>query len=142
MGYVQSSLGPNERMVYQARRHWLIFFWPAVFILVGFLAWPYIGPWLVPLGIIYGIPAYIEYTTSEFVLTNRRVILKTGWLRRRTYEMHLKKVESVRVKQSITDRIIDAGTVTIRGSGGSWQYYKYISAPIEFRKRIQAQAEE
>ena len=42
---------------------------------------------------------------------------RPGFIKRRTFEMSLDKVESVDVNQSILGRLLNYGDVTIRGVG-------------------------
>jgi uncharacterized membrane protein YdbT with pleckstrin-like domain len=118
--YVNASLAPNEEIVYEARYHPVIFWFPvAIFTL-----------WLQPL---------IARWPSEFVITTRRVVIKTGLVSRRTVEINLHHVESVNVDQSILGRLLDFGTVTIVGSGGTHEVFAYIEKPLAFRRAYQHQ---
>ena len=76
-------------------------------------------------------------STSEFVITNMRIILKTGWISRKTFEMNLNKIETVNVKQSVWGRLFGFGTISIVGTGGSREEAENIRKPLEFRKRFQ-----
>ena len=70
---------------------------------------------------------------TEIAVTNRRVIYKKGFIRRRTNEMNMDKVESVQVQQSILGRMLDYGTVTILGTGEGFETLRTIASPIELR---------
>jgi uncharacterized membrane protein YdbT with pleckstrin-like domain len=61
----------------------------------------------------------LESKIDEFAITNKRVIIKTGLISRKTFEMNHSKIESVNVDQGIVGRILGYGTVRIVGSGGS-----------------------
>jgi uncharacterized membrane protein YdbT with pleckstrin-like domain len=78
-----------------------------------------------------------DMKTSELLITERRVIVKVGWLRRRTLEMFIPKIESVAVQQGIVGRMYGYGTVIIRGTGGSAEMFPKIAKPFEFRNAIQ-----
>jgi uncharacterized membrane protein YdbT with pleckstrin-like domain len=69
-------------------------------------------------------------------VTNRRIIYKTGFIRRQTNEMHMDKVESVRVDQSVLGRILDYGNVNILGTGEGFEPLWSIDAPLELRNHI------
>jgi len=116
--YVDSVLVKGERVEYQAKLHWCIY-WTAqaVFSL-----------WISPI---------IRQMTSEFVITNKRVIMKTGFISRKTFEMNLQKIESVNVDQSLFGRLFGFGTVTIIGTGGSRESFSDISTPLMFRRKFQ-----
>lgn len=76
----------------------------------------------------------IQLYTDEYVITNKRVIIKKGWLNIRTLEMNLSKIETVNVDQSILGRILGYGCITIVGTGGTREESHYIKKPIAFRK--------
>jgi uncharacterized membrane protein YdbT with pleckstrin-like domain len=65
-----------------------------------------------------------------------RVVHKTGFIRRDTFEMSLDKVESVDVKQSILGRFMDYGDLTIQGVGEGTRTITTITAPLAFRNAI------
>lgn len=116
--YVRSNLIRNERVKYEAKNHWVIFFSTRSFLSL----------FLLPLVDIY---------SSEFVITNRRVIMKTGLISRSTLEMNLSKIESVNVDQSIMGRILGFGSITLVGSGSTRETFNGISKPIAFRRNFQ-----
>ena len=71
-------------------------------------------------------------------VTNLRVVHKTGFIKRRSFEMSLDKVESVDVNQSILGRILNYGDVTILGVGEGKETISTIASPLEFRNYITA----
>lgn len=118
--YVDSSLAPNERVIHETRFHWIIFTFPS-----GILTL-----WIYPL---------IARWSSEFAITSRRIVIKTGLIRRRTVELNIHQVESVNVDQSVLGRLLNYGRVTIVGSGGTKEVFAYIERPLEFRRAYQHQ---
>ena len=83
------------------------------------------------------LAAWFDRWFSEFVITNRRIIIKTGIIGRETFEMNLSKIESVNVDQSILGRILNYGSITIIGSGGTKETFNKIARPLAFRKAFQ-----
>jgi len=118
--YVQNNLITGEQVVYEAHLHWIIFISLRSFFTLLIL----------PL---------IDRKTSEFAITNKRVIMKVGLIRRKALEMNLSKVESVNVDQTIMGRILGYGTITIIGTGGTRESFRSISKPMEFRRVFQEQ---
>ncbi len=116
--YVNQNLLTNEKVKYETRLHWKIF------ITLSGLLTLFIYP-------------LVKRNTSEFVITNMRVILKTGWISRKSFEMNLNKIETVNVEQSIWGRMFGFGTITIVGTGGSREQAENILQPLEFRKKFQ-----
>jgi uncharacterized membrane protein YdbT with pleckstrin-like domain len=152
MSYVQKILEPGESVTHVTRTHWLVYL-PAIFLLLlgivvlasssyvsaDFAAVPQIaGAMLILLAAISWLPAFIRRWTTELAVTNRRIVFKSGLFRRHTMEMNMSKVESVDVDQSVMGRILDYGTVTIRGTGGGIEPMRNIANPIAFRNRVTA----
>jgi uncharacterized membrane protein YdbT with pleckstrin-like domain len=82
------------------------------------------------------IRAIIKISTSEFAVTNKRILVKTGFVRRNTVELLLAKVESIGVDQNVLGRLLNFGTVVITGTGGTSQRVYALSDPIVIRKRL------
>jgi uncharacterized membrane protein YdbT with pleckstrin-like domain len=116
--YVTKNLIKDEHVVYETRYHWIIFI-SLLGLFTLFIA-PAIQRWL-----------------AEFVITNRRIVIKTGFIARRTVEMNLSKIESVNVNQSVFGRIFGYGSITIIGTGGTRETFDNISKPLNFRKAFQ-----
>jgi uncharacterized membrane protein YdbT with pleckstrin-like domain len=91
------------------------------------------------LAIVVAFPRYIRFVSSEFAVTNRRVIVKVGLVYRRTLELVLAKVETVGVEQSIMGRVLNYGTIVVTGTGGTKEPFKDIANPLEFRRKVQSQ---
>jgi uncharacterized membrane protein YdbT with pleckstrin-like domain len=68
-----------------------------------------------------------------------RVICKIGFIRRKSIELFLLKVESIEVEQSIMGRVLGYGSVTITGTGNTHDPFKMIADPILFKKYVQDQ---
>lgn len=143
MAYIESNLLPDESVVYKAKLHWIIFGKPVALIFLGllfFLVQPIIAAVVVAIGVFALLSPLIDYWTSEFGVTNKRVIIKVGLLRRRTLELLLRHVETISVDQSVPGRILNYGSVTLTGTGGVREVFDNISKPLEFRRRIQGEA--
>ena len=82
------------------------------------------------------VTAWFHRWTTETDVTNLRVVHKTGFIQRRTFEMALDKIESVDVDQSILGRILNYGDVTINGVGEGRERIRTISSPLAFRSAI------
>jgi uncharacterized membrane protein YdbT with pleckstrin-like domain len=67
------------------------------------------------------------------------VLGKTGFIRRRSLDIVLAKVEAIRLSQSVVGRILDYGDIEVTGTGGTEEVLSFIPAPLEFRKTIQEQ---
>jgi len=130
--YVDSTLLQGETVMYRAR----ISLWS-----IGHLI--FFGVLLLPvaIGLIFLIWAYIRYKTTEFAVTDRRIIAKTGLISRSTVELFLDKVEALHVDQSVWGRMLDFGTIIIRGTGTTLEPIRSISAPLALRKQFMQAAD-
>jgi uncharacterized membrane protein YdbT with pleckstrin-like domain len=142
MSYVDNSLIPNETVSFRTRLHPVLFAWPILFLLaaIGALAYGviHVAAGLLVIAVVLGLAKYLVYISSEFAVTNKRVIIKVGVLRRRTLEMLLSKVEAVAVTQGIFGRLFGCGSILITGTGGTKELFLNISSPLEFRRAVQA----
>ena len=155
MSYVDKHLMAGERVVYRTHRHWVIFRRPVFVLLVGILVFiggrfwkqepdaAIVGNYAIGvaalLALVIAIPAWIDRATSEFAVTDKRVIVKVGWVSRRSIETLLSKIEAIEVMQGIQGRMLDYGTIIIIGTGGTKEPFDRIAAPFEFRRKVQEQ---
>ncbi len=151
--YIDEILQPDEKVLYSTNAHW-IFYLPAI------LAW-IVALFLVILsrsttteGVVllclsaaavvalvalyWMVKAWFHRFTTETDVTNLRVVHKTGFITRKTFEISLDKVESVDVDQTILGRIFNYGDVTIRGVGEGTERIATIASPLAFRNSITA----
>src|SRR5919109_1232429 len=81
----------------------------------------------------------IRYLSSDFAVTDKRVLARTGLIQRHSLETLLSKVEAIGVDQDFKGRLLGYGTITITGTGGTREAIARIPAPLEFRRQVQAQ---
>ena len=138
MGYVDAQLLPGENIVYRSKLHWQIFLLPG-FIAFFALTMSISGGWLflVVAGLIILAP-YISRVNSEFAVTNKRIIIKVGLFTTRTIELMLSKVETISVNQGMLGKMLNYGSITVVGSGGTREVFSSIESPLEFRRAVQA----
>jgi uncharacterized membrane protein YdbT with pleckstrin-like domain len=152
MNYVRKVLQPGERVAYSTGPHWLVYGW-AIFLAALAVALAILSQFidptftLIPLiaaaviaaaALIAWIPAFLVRTTTELAVTSRRIIYKTGLVRRHTVEISLDKVESVNVDQTVLGRALGYGSVTIHGTGSRLEPLRDITDPITFRNHVTA----
>ena len=146
--YVESVLAQGERIVHRAAvSHWnfaLSYMVGVASIAAGAVvmyryrepSWIMTAGVAIAFGIVVILVALIRRSTTELVLTDRRIIAKRGFIARDTVEMNLGKVESVHVSQSFFGRLLDFGDVTVVGTGSSLEPLRAISSPLELRRRL------
>lgn len=152
--YIDDILQPGEKVLYSTNAHW-VFFGPAILLWIlaaVLLALSGMVPpgsplmlvcWalaaIVGLFALYKtVTAWFHRWTTETDVTSLRVVHKTGFINRKTFEMSLDKIESVDVNQSIAGRVFGYGDVTIMGVGKSEEKLDMVTSPIAFRNAITA----
>jgi uncharacterized membrane protein YdbT with pleckstrin-like domain len=154
MSYVNATLQTGKRVTASTSRHWIIYVRPLLCAAIGLwllFASAKTGPTsnFAPAMIIGGlaillialvslIGSWFDNWTTELAVTDRRVIYKTGFIRRRTVEMNMGKIESVVVDQSILGRLLDFGTIHVKGTGQSIENLRSICRPLVVRDSITA----
>jgi uncharacterized membrane protein YdbT with pleckstrin-like domain len=151
--YIDDILQPGEKVLYSTNAHW-VFYLPAiaawiVAVILFILSRATIVEGVILLclsasavvaivALYWTAKAWFHRLTTETDVTNKRVVHKTGFIKRRTFEIALDKIESVDVNQSIMGRILDYGDVTILGVGEGKETISTIAAPLSFRNAITA----
>jgi uncharacterized membrane protein YdbT with pleckstrin-like domain len=153
MSYVAQVLQPGEEVIAATRIHWW-FLWRrtlvfviAAAVLVGFAtaqqgdarqALVVLAVVALVVGLAFAVGPAITRATTELAVTNRRIIHKTGVIRRHTIEMSRAQVESVDVDQGMLGRMLGFGDITVRGTGTTFEPFRYIAGPLQFRSAITA----
>jgi uncharacterized membrane protein YdbT with pleckstrin-like domain len=165
MSFIQDNLLPNEKTMFSTRIHPAIFLQSIFTFLITIALFIYslslmvtrstpgslppqpsalsilgsllfcVTIFLFLSSILFGIQALIIMRTTEFVVTDHRVVAKTGFIRRHTLEMLLSKIESVAVRQNVLGRLLNFGTVTVTGTGGTEESFRAIAEPINVKKK-------
>lgn len=145
MSYIEANLQPGEEIQYQAKLHLFLFLQPVVLLLLGWWLYGsetgilhYGGIFLLAIGLISLVQRLMVKIGSEYVVTNKRVVLKTGVVSRKAVDLVLTKCEGLHIKQSVLGRIFNYGTITVT-TGGTTSSYPFISSPLTFRKEINIQ---
>ena len=125
--YVETNLIKDELIKYEGKTSvWSLL--PKI--ILGLILLSYYG-----VGLLFWISAAITYYTTELAITNKRVVAKTGLIRRKTIEMNIPKIESLREEQSFLGRIFNYGSILVSGAGNPQAPILGISDPIRFKNR-------
>jgi uncharacterized membrane protein YdbT with pleckstrin-like domain len=151
--YIDDILQPGEKVLYSTNAHWIVY-WKGILAWIVAIAFLVLSRLTTAEGFIltclsisavaalaalgWTVVAWFHRWNTETDVTNLRIVHKTGFIKRRTFEMSLDKVESVDVYQSIPGRILNYGNVRILGVGKGQETIKTIAAPLDFRNHITA----
>ena len=143
MGYIEKNLIDDETIIYRAKIAWAVLFIPLLLTIVLIRIISNMHTIIVVITVAYCIylitRSILTIITTEFALTNRRIIAKKGFIKRNTMEIHLKQLESMSVSQPLNGRFFGFGTVTVVGTGGTREQFKSILNPFVLQKQVNRQ---
>ncbi|MDX1902226.1 MAG: PH domain-containing protein [Gammaproteobacteria bacterium] len=144
MSYIDKTLLPDETILFRTKKHYIIFYMPIIWILmtVAFLLTPNdiihkiaIAPAVVAL--VTALNQWLLYITSDFAVTNKRIVMREGFFFRHMNEMRLATVSNMTVNQSLIGQILGYGTVVVSPFGANSDVFTEIAKPFEFQKAAQ-----
>jgi uncharacterized membrane protein YdbT with pleckstrin-like domain len=162
MGYIEKHLISGETILYKTRLHSIAVLAPllvavALAVAGGFCLYQsaqdnrtgtgdaklfaIAGAGLFVLAAVEVMVAIVKRNSTEMAVTNRRVLIKTGLMSRRTIEMLVSQIESIVITEPFLGRMLGYGSVVIRGTGGTPETFHLIANPTEFRTHVQQQIE-
>ena len=136
MPYPQKLLNDHETVALDLHPHWWFFAKSGaamlVSILVGIASMIWLDGdvqkvvnWLAIAGIVVSavllISRYIQWFTTNFVITSDRVIFRTGVFAKHGIEIPLERVNNVIFHQSFIERLLNAGNLLIESGGETGQ---------------------
>lgn len=158
--YVRRAMQDNERILYAAQLHWIIYHMGVGILIFGALVGhfgptligylfgegeiasfasryiKYIALGIVGLGALEILFAYIRQISTELVITNQRVIAKHGFVSTTSYELMLMKVEGATIDQSVLGRMLGYGTLMVKGTGGGISPIDHVANPYIFHNHL------
>jgi uncharacterized membrane protein YdbT with pleckstrin-like domain len=148
---VRNTLTPNEELIYVGAMHWIVFapgvILTAIWLMIVFTPREPTGAGILTgslffVGAAYSlIRAFIIKSTTELAITTKRVIAKTGFIRRDTVDLNHARVESYHINQGVIGRILDYGNIIVCGTGGARTPIRGIANPLAFRREAAAIAD-
>jgi uncharacterized membrane protein YdbT with pleckstrin-like domain len=137
MSYPTRLLSEGERIDLELRPHWKALVFPVLLLLVtcgaaGFLltiapspgktsgevSWIAIGVVAVALIAYFVVRPWLHWLFSNYVVTNRRLIIRLGFIHRTGRDLPLEKINDVSFRHdSILDRMLGCGTLVVESAG-------------------------
>lgn len=150
MSYIERNLLPDERVLFRTKKHIIIFLLPVLLLFFSAYATSYMAandvlaavqwaPWFVTVLIWCNVG--LNYITSEFAVTNKRVMMREGFFVRHSNELRLATISQVNVEQSIVGQILNYGTVSLNAFG-AFDAYPLIAKPFQFQKAVNQQLDQ
>ena len=141
--YPDKLLADDEEVVQHLHPHWTTVFWPIVWFLLivgsasfgigaippgqqqGLYRLAVIGLAVVLALFLVLIPV-LRWRATHYVITTHRLLFRTGVLARRGRDIGLSRITDVSYRQSLWERVINSGTLTVEtaGEGGHTEFTK------------------
>lgn len=157
MAYPQRLLNDNETVSVDLHPHWWFLAGPVVAMTVAIggavatlvltepgstvrdvAAWSALAAMV--LSAFWMISRYGRWLTTHFVITNRRVIFRTGLLTKRGIEIPVDRVNTVHFNQSVLERLVGTGDLLIESGGETGQQrFTDIRQPDRVQRVIHAE---
>ena len=160
MPFPRRLLIEGEELILDLRPHWIALVGPTIvtlLVVAGYLLAVAYAPdegagrsvvvWgglvlAVVILIWYPVRRFIDWVTSNFVVTTDRVIHREGFIAKRSMEIPLEKINDVRFRQSVFERIIGAGDLILESAGEFGRnVFSNIRDPEHVQKTIYHQGE-
>lgn len=137
MAYPRDLLAPDENVVVDAHPHWKALIGAAastlLAIALGVLAWWWLSSvewsdgvetWVgIAIAVVVvallawlAVAPYIRWATTHFVVTDRRVIFRTGVFTKSGIDIPLARINSVQFRHGLVDRLFKTGTLIIESA--------------------------
>ena len=98
--------------------------------------WGVLGCWLLFIPTIQAIKATVKFKTTEFLVTDKRVMEKYGWLSTHTDEIQLEKIENITVTYSFWGKLLNYGTVRFQGANRNNVTFTWVKDAESIKKQI------
>lgn len=131
--FINSTLAKNEKILFTYDLHWIV--WLRVFLLfiVGLLTLPIL------IGVIFLIAAIFSILSikgTEYGITDKKIVGKTGFIFRRNIDLRLNKIESVILDQGIFGRMFGYGHIVFNGTGSGKNGFLFVQNPMLVKNQI------
>jgi len=149
MGYIKRHLYTEEKLLICKNPHLVTFIQPLFLMslatVLGALVLLIIGDYnktfvlsILIFAVLVLLIIYIKHICTEYAVTNKRVVLKTGFLSIKVNEIKKDKLENITVKYSIMGRILGYGDMSFTGTGGSPVVFHKVGNPKFVKKKIES----
>ena len=147
--YIENNLVPGETVLYKTRLHWIVLVGPLLLsILLAALGIAALvggsqadpgsesriglllgGTLLLIAAVIVLAIGLVRRNATEVAVSNKRVLIKKGFVARKSIEVLLAKIESIGVDESVAGRMLGYGSVIVRGTGGHFRDFQHHRTP-------------
>ncbi len=140
--YIHGTLSNGEKIEMVLNMHWIIYLFPMLLFAFGVFLEIYSNSMLSSIAfgvsLIYGLRALLISSTTEQVLTSRRVFGKIGVISRTTDELKNKQLETISISQSFAGMLFGYGDIKYTGTGGAFVLHRFVPNPQKVKRDFEA----
>jgi|WetSurMetagenome_2_1015567.scaffolds.fasta_scaffold34250_2 hypothetical protein len=129
----------EETAVYRTGLHWVLVLAPALVMMLSGMSIPGKGVGavvLLTLATMWGVLSSISLESSEFMVTKKRMLIKTGFPRRRSHDLFLADIGGVYVYQPSLGKVLNFGKVTFKMKTGKRLSFRLVRDPLRLASAI------
>jgi uncharacterized membrane protein YdbT with pleckstrin-like domain len=159
VGFDSSNLHRNEQVVLDLHPHWIMLAKGVVILVVTIALGIWVLTWdlsgtteqvvkaaaglAIIASLLYMLQRWVAWVSTNFVVTTDRCIYREGIVSKRGVEIPLERINTVFFNQSVVDRMIGAGTLTIESAGENGvQTFEDVRDPIGVQQVLYQQMED
>ena len=152
MAFPAKLLAEDERLVLDLHPHWKALVSPAVTLVLvlgaaGFAAgalpegmyqgWGRLGVVAVAVALLgaYALRPFLRWVTTHFVVTDRRVLVRTGILARTGRDVPLSRINDITFSHTLLERMLGCGTLVVESAGERGQVVLHEVPAVESVQR-------
>ena len=136
MGYPTKLLTPGETIKYELKPHWRALFWPAVILvlMIGVGVFLYtltdiqIMRWIIEVAALviliwFVLVPFMRWITTQYVFTDRRIIIRRGLITKQGRDVPLSKINNVSFEQRFIGRLFNYGELQVESANTDGSLY-------------------
>lgn len=158
MAYPKRLLNDDEELILDLHPHWWYFVGRLIALIgslllgMGVLIWQPEGALggvlliavavLVVVCLVWFAESYARWATTHFVLTDQRIIHRSGVVRKHSTEISLENINTVFTSENLRERMLGHGDLLIESAGEKGQQkFNDVPKPTQVKKEIYSQKE-
>jgi uncharacterized membrane protein YdbT with pleckstrin-like domain len=136
-------MNKSEKIMFEGHLHWIVFLLPIVILIVGFVLSQinmmyFVGTAFMIIGLIWGAFCFLNYVCNSIHVTESFLIIQTGILVRQTLNFSIQQLESVDVTQSLLGCLLNYGSLSVSGTGGTRGAFGPMANPLTCRRFLES----
>ena len=143
---ITSILTKNEKVLHDSRVHWIVFATPVFYafigLMVGIFFHPLVGGIIILMDLYPTYVATVFYLTTHLILTDKKVLGRTGFLSRNWTQLPLNRIETAYLQEPIVGRALGYSSVIVRGTGAGSIAFPYILKGEIFVSKLEKMIEQ